>query len=275
MLYPTEMIDRFTVLENNKILKICEPLFKTFGVDFLYYNHISNEGNLTSIGTHIEWMKYYYSHPLWRANPLFSNPTHFQTCLYFIKPSDSENLLKTQQISQSKYKLFISCIYIIKSSQGCTQFGLSLNGPPELYQARIVNEMALLQKFFQYFEESLKSLISKAKDHSVNLRESRGQNFFLKPDFINVRLEVEAKRRFLETISNIDLGLSKTQFTPREKECAQLIAQDLTAVQIAQSLQLAPRTVEFYIENIRQKTGSPSRGDLRKIVRTMKDFDLL
>jgi DNA-binding CsgD family transcriptional regulator len=52
---------------------------------------------------------------------------------------------------------------------------------------------------------------------------------------------------------NYKTSISPTLLTAREQEVLELIAVGLSAKQVAQRIDLAPRTVERHIENIRQK----------------------
>lgn len=60
--------------------------------------------------------------------------------------------------------------------------------------------------------------------------------------------------------SNFSLQTSK--FTKREKDILIYLRKGMTANSIATQLGLSKRTIETYIENIRNKTGMPSKNDL-------------
>lgn len=66
-----------------------------------------------------------------------------------------------------------------------------------------------------------------------------------------------------------------TYFTKREAECMILILQGHTNTQIAQLLNLSARTIEFYIKNMRQKTGCVSKAHLTNCVAKTDFIDTL
>jgi DNA-binding CsgD family transcriptional regulator len=59
-------------------------------------------------------------------------------------------------------------------------------------------------------------------------------------------------------------------FTPRELDCIVLLMQGYTFKMIASKLGISPRTVETYIENIKQKTGCFSKGELIKFLQKQR-----
>lgn len=58
--------------------------------------------------------------------------------------------------------------------------------------------------------------------------------------------------------------------TPREYECICLIKQGMTMKQVANDLTLSPRTVEFYLQNIKQRFGVNRMGDMLNRVAATK-----
>ena len=48
-------------------------------------------------------------------------------------------------------------------------------------------------------------------------------------------------------------------FTAREQQILELVAQGLSAKEVAQEIEIAPRTVERHIENVRLKTRARNR----------------
>ncbi len=78
-------------------------------------------------------------------------------------------------------------------------------------------------------------------------------------------------------VKNYLLGepFSDAYFTKREAECMMLIMQGYTNTQVAQLLSLSSRTVEFYIKNMRRKTGCESKADLMNAIAKTDFLDKL
>ena len=53
-------------------------------------------------------------------------------------------------------------------------------------------------------------------------------------------------------------------FTPREIQCAELLTKDISVNNIAEKLGLSPRTITFYIHNMRRKIKCAKKTDLTR-----------
>jgi len=58
----------------------------------------------------------------------------------------------------------------------------------------------------------------------------------------------------------------KDHFTKREKDCLGYLVYGLTTKEIAFELGISPRTVEFYLNNIKDKMGCYCKSQLLKII---------
>lgn len=78
-------------------------------------------------------------------------------------------------------------------------------------------------------------------------------------------------------IKNYFLGESfnNAYFTKREAECMMLFLKGYTNSQVAQLLSLSSRTIEFYIKNMRHKTGCSSKAHLIAAVSKTSFLELL
>lgn len=133
----------------------------------------------------------------------------------------------------------------------------------------LIKNMNVLSKFISYFEQKTKnilfeyiptmlpifsggadlSLVKKIHSQDDSCNEDARINDFLK----SIRL------------SEVDIGWvnnKHTTITKREVDCLELLANGLQYKEIANSLSLSPRTVEFYFENIKNKTGAYHRSNL-------------
>ena len=70
-------------------------------------------------------------------------------------------------------------------------------------------------------------------------------------------------------------GVHRIFTSPREKEALNLYLQGETARSIAEKLHLSSRTVESYLENIKNKLNCYQKTELLKKAQELKDYGLL
>lgn len=104
-----------------------------------------------------------------------------------------------------------------------------------------LNQPQLLEKYYTDFKEKLLNITSWDVLHQFSLP-TVNSNIFSEPHH----------------------DMQKTFLTTREKECLQFISKGYTNKEIARQLSLSPRTIEWYVENIKTKVGVYKRTDLIK-----------
>ena len=65
--------------------------------------------------------------------------------------------------------------------------------------------------------------------------------------------------------------LTTVYFTQREAECVMQLLQGRTMLETGESLQLSPRTVEYYLDRIKRKLNCRKKSDIIKLV-SQTDF---
>ncbi|OGT54055.1 MAG: hypothetical protein A3F17_09355 [Gammaproteobacteria bacterium RIFCSPHIGHO2_12_FULL_41_15] len=82
----------------------------------------------------------------------------------------------------------------------------------------------------------------------------------------HVTSEIKWSRHKEENGYHLGEPFSDVYFTHREAQCMVLLIQGYTNNVVARFLHLSPRTIEFYIKNMRQKTGCASKSHLIKSI---------
>jgi pimeloyl-ACP methyl ester carboxylesterase/DNA-binding CsgD family transcriptional regulator len=72
------------------------------------------------------------------------------------------------------------------------------------------------------------------------------------------------------TFANVELGITEDRLSRRERQVAELVADGLTNREIAERLDVAERTAEYHVEQIRNKLGFHSRRDIATWMHTSK-----
>lgn len=96
--------------------------------------------------------------------------------------------------------------------------------------------------------------LEKITSECANILESYKDLFFTKKAYINL---------------SVSESFNTALLTPREIECVRLLVKCMTVKEVARILNIAPKTVEGYINNIKQKTRCHYKNDLIKAYRNI------
>ena len=113
--------------------------------------------------------------------------------------------------------------------------------------------MDLLEKFANYFKQKASELITEAEKNK----------FYITCNFSQLKLpsynDKVARQNFLNEISD---DVSSLNLTNRKVECLYYLVKGMTQKQIASHLHLSPKTIEHYIEQLKQQLNCDSRYEL-------------
>lgn len=125
--------------------------------------------------------------------------------------------------------------------------------------SRFVSNIDLLENFITYFKKRAATLIKKACENRVVIPE-------IMKGYQKVNQELKLgpadRKAFLEKIGYNNVI---TKLSLREYECLQLIAQGKTLKEVANLLMISPRTVETYVNNMKEKFGCVTKSQLLNV----------
>lgn len=252
----SEMINKYNLRFNHKINKFCVPIINNFGVNHFWYYKINQKGYYTCLGSNLAWTEFYYSEKLYLPNPFLRKPENFNSGIRFIGNSLNERYRKSLEIGVKNFNVNQSLLFLEKTIEGVEGYGFASCLTPQNFELICAQELLLLKFFIKKFREEFESLICKMSDDLVDIASLIGSEFYtnnhhLQNPFIN-------RKDFLNhfQLSSI-LSLSQ-----REKEVLSGVSKGLTSPQIGEQLRLSKRTVEHYIENIKNKLNCFSKAEL-------------
>lgn len=123
----------------------------------------------------------------------------------------------------------------------------------------------ILEKFTDHFKASFNDTIL-IKSLSYKTQYKYGCDFYLPEEKI---INASDINNFTE-VTGIDKGVLNIDgkfvyLTNRERECLKLINEGLSLKGVSNRLLLSPKTIEFYVNNIKNKTGFLRRHELTKM----------
>lgn len=246
-----ELIQRYTVKYDRKIKQICAPLKEQLGIPIFTYYEIDENGRIATLSTCPEQLEFYYSEQLYRENAYMSHPDTLRSGLA-VTPAIGDS---TKQ-EQSRQKFQIDHLLVKLEKTGNSVEGFNFGTPAlseDRGQARLLNNLELLNRFPRYFKNQARSLIQKMKQEGFNLRQAKGEAFSQVNPNCLLSIANPQKIQFLKSIFPL---------TVREWECLELYKKGHSAQATGAILGISQRTVEYYFDNIKHKLGCLSKSEL-------------
>jgi DNA-binding CsgD family transcriptional regulator len=250
-----EQVNKVSYLYNRKLVRFCEPLKTHFNINHFYYYRLKDNGDFFTLGSHLPWTDYLTEEKLHLKNPYFCHPDYFQEGMYFHRYSENQSIQEMLNLARKNFNLSPNLQFLQKIEGGLEAFGFASQDLSPQQDVLILQELNLLKYFCRRFKEEFRFLIDREDDFKVDLGKELGEGFYQKktlliPSGIN-------RNFFLKDIQSELVNLSN-----QEIEVYKKLLQGLTANDIGTQLCLSSRTIEHYIENIKNKLNCKSKKDL-------------
>lgn len=249
---------------SDPIRKTTRPLRDHFGIGYFTYHKIDTQGNYTVLVDRPDWAEHYVSEQLYLNDPYLRHPSVYQSGITLFNAHGSEEYkAAVTKAGKEMLGMDTSSIIINKQASFVEFFGFAANSQTSSLNSLHLNSPHILHSFASHFKSQLSPILKKAVPGK--LIDLKGNHFFY-PELIQPNLQ--------NTLAFYqDLGLiphSASTLTSREKECLKRLTEDKSAKEIALALQLSHRTVEFYLENIKNKLDCTNKQELLKIARLLQ-----
>lgn len=241
-------IDSIDITENpwyytgDEVAEICKPLFDKFGVSFFNYVRLyigNGEVKATAIGSSKDFVKYYVQ----SVNPLVCRRRNIYTFSSVI-PAATMAVIESRFkfyngiILEKQYPDYIEGIEIAASSVDRTPLEFCYN-------------KELFNQFLVYFKSKARHLIKLSEQNQVcapMARFTKMENPTPKEQYLDF-LEVIKTQKIL-----LQFQAKEIFFSQREFEILSLLLKGKTMCEIAQELNISPRTVEVHLYRAKDKT---------------------
>jgi DNA-binding CsgD family transcriptional regulator len=258
---------QFNASIENILLKICDPLFSNFNLTYFEYAHFLNDGTYLNFSTHLQWHQHYIEH--------FGSSTFVKTYVHQIYDNQTKYALWDNRPNIGREKVFSqfisdSCAYNIwhgfsiyekhEASLEAYHFATS----SENYEAInfYINRLDLLYHFILYFKDKADKLIDISDSSKlIALHDksplNRPEKYVLKEQKIKDFVLQTAAKKFSLNLTHGAILISK-----REAECVLHLSANKTIKEIARSMDISPRTVESYLDNVKKKSNCSNKAEL-------------
>ena len=237
-----------------QVIKICNPLTEYLDIyKFGYVRFFKNSSFLVMSNGFLEYRKKFYDVIipnkgfLMNASKKYTNknkgcyfwPTEFQPNNLYLSLNYECNIwngitlyYKTQEYTENFTFAF--------GRNACNKTNF------------FVNNLDLLQKFCTYFRIAAKNLINCSDKSKLAISKHQFPNSFFSQES---KITDEKKQKLLNFLEQSTFqNAHNMKFSRREFECIKYLARGYSMKEIGQILSLSPRTVESYLENVKNKT---------------------
>lgn len=274
MLSWEDIIEKYITKHSDQIRKITRPLRDRFGIEYFTYHGIDSKRHYTVLVDRPDWAEHYVSIQLYLEDPFLRHPSVYEPGICVIGEQGSPIYQETvKKLGEQVFQTSMGLVQIERTGDGVEFFGCTGRNPHSLYSLYL-NHGSLLKSFSQYFKSELGSILSCLKDEPSFLPDLKGKDFFVQ-DPIGPEIDQGSCYSFLEDIGFAGAIKLADSLTKRQKECLTLLLAHKNAKETAAILNLSPRTIEFYFENIKDKLGCFSKSDIIEIALTFRELGLL
>ncbi len=270
-----DIVQDYIIKYSNQISKATRPLRDHFGISYFTYHKIDDAGKYVVLVDRPDWAENYVTEQLFRSDPYLRHPSVYQSGISVIGSHGSQEYKKNiLEAGKKVLGMDIGAILVQKNDSFVEFFGFFGNKKNSSLESLYLNHSPLLKSFGMYFKKKLRSTLTDMEKRSSSLVDLKGKDFFYK-ESIDPNVSLPTRLAYYK-----DLGMKSEiekvgQLSPRERQCVKLLIQDKSAKETAVILDLSPRTVEFYFENIKDKLSCFSKSEVAVLAKNFEYLGLL
>lgn len=251
------------------------PIEQTFGINYFFYALITPERKLSFIGTNIELVQHYFDAKMHMVYPFLLNTKDVKTGIYLYDSVPSEEFQTTLQQLEQKYQVKHSCLIARQDKQGCHLFGMAVPPHRKGYASLFLNESTMLKKFTIHFEDEMRKVIAEMKGQAIDLTSFDEETAKCKDahQLPDISLNRSKKMQFLQKLD--DFYSDNLKFTSREVDIIKPFLEGKPAREIAELICLSPRTVEHYLEGLKDKLCCYTKSELFESLNELNSLHLI
>lgn len=181
--------------------------------------------------------------------PYLRHPDVYQSGFCLIEQhGPEEHLEKILKDGKEIFNLDQGVTLIEKQTDCVEFFGFAANKTTSLLDKLYLNHPWVLQSFANHFKQEVKSILFRMEAEAGSLAQLKGKDFYTnQPIHPDICSDVLA-----DYLKDLAKGNSKIALlSSRERESIQHLLLGRSARETGYYLNLSPRTIEFYFENIR------------------------
>jgi DNA-binding CsgD family transcriptional regulator len=267
-----EMVQQVSGQHRSRLDRLIQPLITSFGIHAFGYYQIGVDGGITFLGNLPHVSEYYFGEELYKGNPFLKHPDLVPSGYILADTAPSQEFLDAQSLMQKKFGLEKLLLIFEREGDLMYGYGIATTSHDANMMNVYLNHLDKFRSYCHYFREQTQDLQQILNSSKLNMSKIIGDDFFCGNNKRDVRLEHATQKRFFNQLQLFEYQHMLKPLSKREVQCLQLLLQGNSASKIALRLSLSVRTVEHYIENIKNKLCCSSRRELFEFGETLFSF---
>ena len=138
-----------------------------------------------------------------------------------------------------------------------------------------LNYANLLKSFAKHFKEECSLVLKPNVAPYLSVNELIGPELFNSKSISKSKINIDLLRRYLIEIGFGNEVAKADSLSDRERECIKLLLHGKSTKETAALLNLSPRTIEHYLENIKNKFSCQYKHELFSVAESLIGLDLI
>jgi DNA-binding CsgD family transcriptional regulator len=260
------------LLLSAKLAELCKPI-APFGIHHVtYFKQLSN-GKRISLSNNPQWIADYYNLELYKSS-LFERPADNATSSFDAWYGDYD--LEVYRHGKLYFNTSHTITIVEYKPESCETFFFSTT--PENTEAInfLTSNREILYHFILYLKDSGLEIFTEAEKHAIMIPGSAWKsiepatNWFQDSSSLSGLEKLKADFLAATPIKRVAVDtkeLSAVNLTQREVECIHYMLNYKTVSESASMMNLSQRTVESYLENIKNKLSCNTKSELLQLLR--------
>lgn len=270
-----EIVQNYLTRYCDRIRDVTRPIRDRFNIDYFTYHKINNDGHYTVILDRPDWAEHYVNKKFYLLDPYLRNPEAYESGVCFLESNGPDAY--QNEVLKDGFELFnlnVGMILIEKSADCVEFFSCSGNSKDGGIYSLYINDVGLLKAFARYFKKELENLYFEMQEAPISLPQLKGEDYYIKTP-VMAKTTNDQRLAFLNEVGHSEELQLYQRISPREKDCLELLQKGKTAKESAETMGISPRTIEFYLENIKDKLGCVNKKEILSLTKNWSEWGLL
>lgn len=269
------IIENYIIKYSNQINKATRPLKDRFGISYFTYHKIDSAGKYTVLVDRPDWAECYVNKKIFTRDPYLRHPSVYQSGICLVDSFGSQEYREIiVREGKNILDMDIGVNLIQKNDDSVEFFGFTGNRKSSSLHHLFLNHSQIFRSFATHFKKELAPVLKLMQKEAGYLIDLKGEDFFCKEP-IHPEVELNTLQHYFRDLGMEDLVEKSKILSFREKQCLQLFVRGKSAKETAKFLSLSPRTVEFYFENIKNKTCCLNKREVLALAKKLEKLGFL